>query len=192
MLVSKEGQELTTKKKDPNMRNRVSFLPHLIMGKGVNQDVPKKGILRPPKEKPHVPGIFVSGKVEGVDVKVLVDTGSTFSLVDNYFLSKMTKVSRVVPKRDRPTIQSAGGRNLKIIGQVLLEFEIEGLLIAHHFWVVDNLIVPCLVGTDFLVHNPLGPFMVDLDSSRLVRKEGTFCTSGKCFCNPTYFSPSLF
>lgn len=58
------------------------------------------------------------------------------------------------------------------MGSIPLQVEIDDVVLVHEFWVVQNLILPCLLGHDFLSENPLGPLMIDVDGGRLVRKTG--------------------
>jgi hypothetical protein len=57
------------------------------------------------------------------------------------------------------TVQSAESCTLGMICRISSEPETEGLIIAHHFWAAEGLIVPCLIHTDFLVDNPVKLFM---------------------------------
>ena len=115
--------------------------------------------------------VYITAHIERVQAQVLVDTGASYSLVDETFVKEnLGKSLEIVKKRHRPTLLSAAGHPLKIVGSIALQIEIEEVVLIHDFWVVKDLILPCLFGHDFLFGNPLGPILIDVDAGRLVRK----------------------
>ena len=62
---------------------------------------------------------------------------------------------------------------MEVLGKVQLEVELDNFIVVHTFWVLPKLLDPCiLLGCDFLISNPQGPFMLDLDQRQIVRKTG--------------------
>ena len=145
---------------------------------------PTKGILRPSGNKPRdslnleglkypfsPAAVYITVHIEQSQAQVLVDTGASYSLVDEAFVrKKLGKAHEIIRKRLRPNLLSAAGNPLKFIGSISLQIEIEKVVLIHDFWVVKSLILPCLFGHDFLFENPLGPIMIDVNAGRLVRK----------------------
>jgi len=103
----------------------------------------------------------VAIRMEGIEIKALVDTGSTVSTISHSFYEKHFSFMEINPLSTILNIECADGQLLPYEGYVELNLEIEGLPISGSrladgvFLVVPdskyNCSVPVLIGTKILV-----------------------------------------
>ena len=94
------------------------------------------------------------GKVGGVDVEIMLDSGSSVSLVQQHVLSQAQGVTYVEAEQ-KLRLLTASGEQLPIIGHVSVSVHIGELKVTHNFVVVDKLVAPVIIGVDFLHKNSL-------------------------------------
>ena len=92
-----------------------------------------------------------TGKVGGVDVEIMLDSGS---LVQQHVLSQAQGVTYVEAEQ-KLRLLTASGEQLPIIGHVSVSVHIGELKVTHNFVVVDKLVAPVIIGVDFLHKNSL-------------------------------------
>ena len=85
-------------------------------------------------------------------VQCLVDSGATISAVSKHLLSRVAPEANVTPA-SLSNIVGVCGEIHKVLGQVELEFECEGLFFKQLFYVFEHLHVSILVGLDFMTAN---------------------------------------
>jgi transposase InsO family protein len=125
-------------------------------------------------EKSHVFPVgtspfYVSGNVEGIPSSVLVDTGSSLSLIDHNFV-RTELHSSYESRGPKPTIIAANGQPLQILGYANFQVELDNLIVVQQFWVVIDLAPKCILGCDFLINNPQGPFVIDVAAGEIRRQ----------------------
>lgn len=96
----------------------------------------------------------VCGKWGGVQVELMLDSGSAVSLARRDVLAK-TKNFATVGAAKLLKLVTASGDDLPIMGYVRARVEIGELNILHNFVVVENLVAPVILGVDFLHANSL-------------------------------------
>ena len=90
---------------------------------------------------------YVKGRVNGMDVDCLADSGSGVSIV-RYDIIPNTALrfkNKIIPK-----IQVANNTSLNVMGCCVIEIEINSCIFSHEFIVVKDLFCKCILGTDFL------------------------------------------
>ena len=93
--------------------------------------------------------ITICGQIGGSTQEVLLDSGSTVSLLRQDVLQQATGIERTEPKLDLHLV-TAAGENLLIVDQVSIAVKLGNLERRHKFLVVKSLITPAIMGTDFL------------------------------------------
>ena len=90
----------------------------------------------------------VTGRVGEVAVEIMLDTGSTVSLLRCREADSMN----THPSSQGCQLVTASGEPLPIVSCVKASVQItdDHFLISHQFFVVDSLIYPVILGTDFL------------------------------------------
>ena len=83
-------------------------------------------------------------------MRTLVDTGASFSCVALSFIKSLRLENSIVKATDRRKLFSADGKQMKIVGSILLSLNIHGLIIPFNFYVLETLCHDILVGLDFL------------------------------------------
>jgi len=88
----------------------------------------------------------VVGKINNVEYNFVVDTGATASIIN---ADKLTL--GITPKAiDCVKLITANGSNLKLLGIVDTIVIFENIEFPIKYMVVENLVGPSLIGTDFL------------------------------------------
>lgn len=113
--------------------------------------------------------LYVPGKVEDIPNMILIDTGSSLSLIDREFVRELHLDFK--SRGRKPVIITANGQPLKILGHLDLQIELCNLIVVQQFWVAANLAPKCILGCDFLTSNPHGPFLVDVSAGKIVRSQ---------------------
>ena len=85
-------------------------------------------------------------------VQCLVDSGASISAISKHLLSRVAPEASVTPA-SLSNIVGVCGEIHKVLGQVDLEFECEGLIFKQLFYVFEHLHVSILVGLDFMTAN---------------------------------------
>ena len=116
--------------------------------------------------------LYIPGKIEDVPNLILVDTGSSLSLIDREFVQGNLHLSFQSRGR-KPVIITANGQSLRILGHLDLQIELCDLIVVQQFWVVADLAPQCILGCDFLTKNPQGPFLVDVTDGKIVRGQSS-------------------
>ena len=83
----------------------------------------------------HVP--ITEGKLDASNVKIMVDSGSSVSLVDKAYLPLACLI-----RRRQQSIRTADGHGMSIVGMVRLMVQL--LLVA------ERLLMPVILGVDFI------------------------------------------
>ncbi|XP_078476235.1 uncharacterized protein LOC144737431 [Lampetra planeri] len=113
----------------------------------------------------------VVGHIDGVEVRILVDTGASATIISEL-------IYNILPVQSRPLLPvnvpfyAANGSSLGIIGQIRAQICIGDIKLSGPIFVSSSLAVPCLLGTDFLAKMPIRIFIdqgcIELPSGRRV------------------------
>ena len=95
--------------------------------------------------------IYASGLIAGRKVLMLLDTGSSVTLVHKKLLGKLSK-NIVIEKFSEPIV-SANGELLDIVGKCRLRICLGGIDVVHSVLVAADITQECLLGVDFLAAN---------------------------------------
>ncbi|KII66598.1 hypothetical protein RF11_03440 [Thelohanellus kitauei] len=106
---------------------------------------------------PQMVDVIVEGSFK---VKGLVDTGSCISLLN---FSTLGHVGEIIPANK--SIYSVTGQSIEVIGNKILEIEVNGKKITWEFTIVNKINHPLILGRDFLAKNS---FLVDLMSPEIL------------------------
>ena len=90
---------------------------------------------------------FVSGDI-------MLDSGSSVSLLRQDIVSQMGKVVKIFPQA-QPKLVTASGDTLQVVDYVRALVNISKLEVSHDFAVVNELITSVILGVDFLQHHNL-------------------------------------
>ena len=88
----------------------------------------------------------------GIKVTSLLDSGSSTSLI---VLEVVEMIGKEIDTRHFKRLVSATGNQLGKIGKVSLPVKIGELFKDHEFTVVSKLVIPVILGIDFLVKNEI-------------------------------------
>ena len=97
---------------------------------------------------------ITKGRIGGVEAEVMLDSGSSVSLVRQEVLSQAPKMPSVTGVKPIQLV-TASGDPLKILDHVQAPVKIGDLELVHDFVVVENLVSPVILGVDFLHKNGL-------------------------------------
>ncbi|MEO0454664.1 MAG: retropepsin-like aspartic protease [Verrucomicrobiota bacterium] len=89
---------------------------------------------------------FQSAFINGTPIDVLIDSGSTASMIDICLFPGMA-----IDRRIQPYVISATGHQLEVIGKITVDIKIVGVEKKAELLLVQNSIVPCIIGLDLLV-----------------------------------------
>eukprot|EP00731_Ephydatia_muelleri_P003241 Em0001g3241a len=93
--------------------------------------------------------VTLTGKLGGATVNILLDSGSSISLVRKAALQVAENV-RVITPTTLIQLVTAAGEKLKIVDYVTAPIQVGDRTIEHNFVVVDNLITSVILGVDFM------------------------------------------
>ena len=97
---------------------------------------------------------IIGGELGGVRVEAMLDSGSSVSLVQSEVLQKALGIEQV--KGAKPLrLVTASGDSLPIVDHIRAPIRIGELKLMHEFVVVQSLVAPVILGTDFLHDNTL-------------------------------------
>ena len=91
-------------------------------------------------------GAIVKGELGNVCVEVMMDSGSSISLMMESFAKNYQ--NQAAPKGLK--LVSAAKEPIPVIGEVVVPVSVGTLHVDHNFVVVYSLIIPVILGTDFL------------------------------------------
>ena len=92
----------------------------------------------------------INGKVGGVSIEIMLDTGSAVSLLQHSDALSMN-TQEASPTCSSIKLVTASGEPLPIISCVEATVNVADKFVAsHQFLIVDSLIYPVILGTDFL------------------------------------------
>ena len=93
------------------------------------------------------------GIIGGVQVEMMLDSGSSISLVRSDILSQ-TNITRIQAPR-QIQLRTASGAELPIVDHGRMQVTLGELNLWHDFAIVDSLVVPVILGVDFLQEKEL-------------------------------------
>ena len=94
-------------------------------------------------------GLYISSKVEGVDVRFLVDTGSNITILSPAVIERISAPRRPVLEDVEYCMFMANGSAKPFCGKGTFELEIEGRRVLQEVWVAD-IGLEGILGTDFV------------------------------------------
>jgi len=92
----------------------------------------------------------IVGKISGIEMEMMLDSGSSVSLVRQDVIAKELRSVSRIPQPASLRLVTASGEPLEIVGHVKAVVSIGNLEIPHNFIVVDRLITQAILGIDFL------------------------------------------
>ena len=117
----------------------------------------------------------VRGFVNGVGVDIMLDSGSSVSLLRQDIVSRMEKVVQIFPQ-SQPKLVTASGDPLHIVDYVRATVMINDLQVSHDFVVVNELITSVILGVDFLQQHSLvlnfGTMTLSITSAAVTPRNG--------------------
>ena len=94
---------------------------------------------------------IVDIKINGLLTQVLIDTGATSSAISTKLLECFPNAKKLIHRKSPKICQAVNGQPLRSLYTVLLPIALgPGKCIHHQFEVIEGLINPALLGTDFL------------------------------------------
>ena len=95
-----------------------------------------------------MPDTYVTGKINGFNAKMLLDSGASCSVVRSEYVT----LKDVKPLEPTTTLRNADGTKLSVKGITTSRAPVilNGLHTPHSFIVVDNLLASVILGCDFL------------------------------------------
>ena len=113
--------------------------------------------------KPNIIGVAAvknkaattAGSIGGVEVEVMLDSGSSVSLVRHEVLSRFPRMQPCSSGAGDIKLVTASGEPLQVLDHVQASIKIGDLELPHNFVVVESLVSPVIMGIDFLHNNGL-------------------------------------
>ena len=93
------------------------------------------------------------GKIGGVAVEMMLDSGSSVSLVTQQVLNGCGSQVERVPAVERVRLVTASGEDLPMVDHIQVPVQLGELEVLHNFVVVESLVAPVILGVDFLHDN---------------------------------------
>ena len=94
------------------------------------------------------------GELGGTGVEVMLDSGSSVSLVQQQVLSRAGDVEQIEGEKHLQLV-TASGAPLPILGHIRSSIQVGEIELVHSFVVVRELVAPVILGVDFLHDNGL-------------------------------------
>lgn len=91
--------------------------------------------------------------VGGQNVRALLDTGASISVMSSNFLNKTNYRSAKLIKPQHQKIKGVTGNYLKVLGMLDINLEIDGVSFQHKVHVIQDLHHSFILGLDFLTAN---------------------------------------
>ena len=95
------------------------------------------------------------GKLGSVKAEVMLDSGSSVSLVQEQMLSGIKDFQCVNSCARHLKLETASGAELPVLGHIGSSIRIGEIELLHTFVVVESLVASVIVGIDFLHNNGL-------------------------------------
>ena len=96
----------------------------------------------------------MEGRLGGVEVEMMLDSGSSVSLIQKDVLSRAQDVVRI--KTTKPLrLVTTSGDQLPILDHVSALVQVGELHVRHEFVVTESLVAPVILGVDFLHEHAL-------------------------------------
>lgn len=92
----------------------------------------------------------LQGKIGGVDVTLLVDTGATLTCLSDTLWQKLKTTHHLSPSSHSKAVESVSGQPLETIGETNITFQIQDNTFNHSAVIIKNLIYEFILGRDFL------------------------------------------
>ena len=99
-------------------------------------------------------GAVITGRLGGIGVDIMLDSGSSVSLIRNELLQKLDSIVQIPPETFPLQLVTASGEELPL-DHVRMPIHLGELKLMHTFVVVNNLVSPVVLGVDFLQANAL-------------------------------------
>ena len=96
----------------------------------------------------------VWGELGSTRVEVMLDSGSSVSLVQQQVLSRAGDVEQIEGEKHLQLV-TASGAPLPILGHIRSSIQVGEIELVHSFVVVRELVAPVILGVDFLHDNGL-------------------------------------
>ena len=106
----------------------------------------------------------ITGRFGGVPVELMLDSGSSISLVQRDLLARAQDVVQVKAKTPLELVTASGGL-LPVMEHIRALIKLGELKLLHEFVVVESLVAPIILGVDFLHDNS---FVLDFTQSPVV------------------------
>ena len=101
-------------------------------------------------------GLVVNGKLCGVDIVILVDTGADVSLINKALLQKTPFYKSIDTECEEDAICTLGGNEVSIVGSAEISLEIGQKMYKLTTYAIDDLDPDIMLGKDFLSeHNAI-------------------------------------
>ena len=94
------------------------------------------------------------GRLGGVEVEMMLDSGSSVSLIQKDVLSRAQDVVRIKATKTLRLV-TASGDQLPILDHVSAFVQVGELYVRHEFVVTESLVAPVILGVDFLHEHAL-------------------------------------
>ena len=96
----------------------------------------------------------ITGEVGGKCTEIMLDSGSSVSLVRRDLLPYIQDAVKL-PIPSQPQLVTASGEPLLVVDHIRAKVKIKELQLTHDFLVVNSLVVPVILGINFLQKNQL-------------------------------------
>ena len=99
--------------------------------------------------KPVKP-MYIVAEIEGVECKIILDSGSSVSLISNTIFRT---VKDIIPSPAEQLLLTAPGNKMQSLGEADLEITIGKFRSPQKFSITSSLITDCFLGLDFLANH---------------------------------------
>ena len=96
---------------------------------------------------------MIKGRFGGVEIELMLDSGSSVSLVQHDVLQDAHNITQVAARPIQ--LVTASGDQLPILQHIKALVQLGELNVSHEFVVVKTLVAPLILGIDFLQGNGL-------------------------------------
>lgn len=110
--------------------------------------------------------------VGGQNVRALLDTGASISVMSSNFLNKTSYQSAKLIKPQHQKIKGVTGNYLEVLGMLDINLEIDGVSFQHQVHIIQDLHHSFILGLDFLTANHAH---IDYDSNTLTINNEHVC-----------------
>ena len=97
--------------------------------------------------------LTVKCMIKQKEYDLLLDTGSDVSILSLETLTKINKGSKNITIHEPDlTCRAAAGQEMEVLGKIFLNIYINGKKYPHHFYILESLLSPGIIGLDFLCY----------------------------------------